>query len=64
MIENEKSEVWFLTGSQHLYGEETLRKVAKNSQEIAETIGRYLGAPAVSMPAGRGPGPLQGLCVR
>ena len=25
-------EVWFLTGSQHLYGEETLRQVADQSQ--------------------------------
>lgn len=28
-------EVWFITGSQDLYGEETLRKVAEHSQEIA-----------------------------
>ncbi len=28
-------EVWFVTGSQHLYGEETLKKVAEHSQEIA-----------------------------
>lgn len=28
-------EVWFVTGSQHLYGEETLRQVAANSREIA-----------------------------
>lgn len=28
-------EVWFVTGSQNLYGEETLRKVAEHSQEIA-----------------------------
>jgi L-arabinose isomerase len=28
-------EVWFLTGSQHLYGEETLRQVAEQSQQIA-----------------------------
>jgi L-arabinose isomerase len=31
-------EVWFLTGSQHLYGEETLRQVAAQSQAIAETL--------------------------
>ena len=31
-------EVWFLTGSQHLYGEETLRQVAAQSQQIAETL--------------------------
>lgn len=28
-------EVWFLTGSQNLYGEETLQQVAEQSQEIA-----------------------------
>lgn len=28
-------EVWFITGSQHLYGEETLKQVAAHSQEIA-----------------------------
>lgn len=29
-------EVWFVTGSQHLYGEETLRQVAAHSEEIAK----------------------------
>ena len=33
-----KIEVWFVTGSQHLYGEETLKQVAEHSQEIAEFI--------------------------
>lgn len=28
-------EVWFITGSQHLYGEETLKQVASHSQTIA-----------------------------
>jgi L-arabinose isomerase len=31
-------EVWFLTGSQTLYGEETLRQVARQSQEIAAAV--------------------------
>ncbi|MCU1534727.1 MAG: L-arabinose isomerase [Glaciihabitans sp.] len=31
-------EVWFLTGSQGLYGEETLRQVAEQSQAIVETL--------------------------
>jgi L-arabinose isomerase len=31
-------EVWFLTGSQGLYGEETLRQVAVQSQQIAELL--------------------------
>jgi L-arabinose isomerase len=32
-------EVWFLTGSQDLYGEETLRQVADQSQAIAVSLG-------------------------
>ena len=28
-------EVWFVTGSQNLYGEETLRQVAADSQIVA-----------------------------
>lgn len=31
-------EIWFLTGSQHLYGEETLRQVADQSQNVVETL--------------------------
>jgi L-arabinose isomerase len=36
MIGFKNLEVWFLTGSQHLYGEETLKKVADNSMEIVK----------------------------
>lgn len=36
MINIAKKEIWFVTGSQHLYGEETLRQVAENSQEIVK----------------------------
>ncbi|GAA2038674.1 L-arabinose isomerase [Agromyces tropicus] len=32
------AEVWFLTGSQHLYGPETLAQVAEQSRTIAETL--------------------------
>ena len=31
-------EIWFLTGSQDLYGEETLRQVAEQSQAIARQL--------------------------
>ncbi len=31
-------EAWFVTGSQHLYGEETLRQVAEHSQQIANGL--------------------------
>ena len=35
MIDLKKLEVWFITGSQDLYGEETLKQVAIHSQQIA-----------------------------
>ncbi|MGE5520884.1 MAG: L-arabinose isomerase [Candidatus Dadabacteria bacterium] len=38
MIDLRSLEVWFVTGSQHLYGEETLKQVAAHSQEIATFI--------------------------
>jgi L-arabinose isomerase len=39
------NEVWFLTGSQGLYGEETLRQVASQSQDIAKTLGTASDIP-------------------
>lgn len=38
-------EIWFVTGSQHLYGEETLRQVAKNSQEIVAALDASIHIP-------------------
>lgn len=38
MIDLTQKEIWFVVGSQELYGEETLRQVAKHSQEIAKGI--------------------------
>lgn len=38
MIDLKQFEVWFVTGSQHLYGEETLRQVAEHSQAIAKGL--------------------------
>ncbi|MEO5909486.1 MAG: L-arabinose isomerase [Pelobium sp.] len=38
-------EVWFITGSQHLYGEETLKKVAEHSQEIASFLNQSSAIP-------------------
>lgn len=39
-------EIWFLTGSQGLYGEETLRQVAEQSGTIAATLADSAGLPA------------------
>ncbi|MET9773958.1 L-arabinose isomerase [Streptomyces sp. NPDC006367] len=38
-------EVWFLTGSQGLYGEETLKQVAEQSAQIAEALADTAGLP-------------------
>ena len=37
--------VWFLTGSQDLYGEETLRQVANQSHEVASSLASAEGIP-------------------
>jgi len=36
MINLNELEAWFITGSQHLYGEATLKKVAQHSSEMAQ----------------------------
>ena len=38
MIDLKKQEVWFVTGSQHLYGEATLRQVAEHARTIAGAL--------------------------
>ena len=38
-------EVWFLTGSQGLYGEETLKQVAEQSQAVARALGASSDVP-------------------
>jgi L-arabinose isomerase len=38
-------EVWFLTGSQHLYGEDVLKQVAAQSQEIATQLNASSSVP-------------------
>ncbi len=38
-------EFWFITGSQHLYGEETLRQVAEHSQAMVKAFGESAVLP-------------------
>jgi len=45
MTDLKKFEVWFVTGSQHLYGEETLKQVAAHSQEIASFLNNAAQIP-------------------
>ncbi|WP_055588732.1 L-arabinose isomerase [Peterkaempfera griseoplana] len=46
MTSSDEREVWFLTGSQGLYGEDTLRQVAEQSQDIAGRLAAAAGSPA------------------
>ncbi len=50
MIDLNKYEIWFVTGSQHLYGPKTLEIVAEHSREIAAALNAsasYAGQSAV-----------------
>jgi L-arabinose isomerase len=45
MKDLKKLDVWFLTGSQHLYGEETLKQVAADSLQIVEALNKSTKIP-------------------
>lgn len=45
MTDLKQLEVWFVTGSQHLYGEETLKQVAAHSQVIATALNKTSQIP-------------------
>jgi L-arabinose isomerase len=47
VIEESRGSVWFVTGSQHLYGEETLRQVHEHSRTVAEALN---DSPAIPVP--------------
>jgi len=45
MIDLKQNEVWFVTGSQHLYGPKTLETVAEHSREITAFLGASAHIP-------------------
>lgn len=45
MIDLKGYEIWFVTGSQHLYGEDTLKEVAGHSQQIARALNESAQIP-------------------
>jgi L-arabinose isomerase len=45
MVNLKQLEIWFVTGSQHLYGDETLRQVAEHSQRIAAFLDKSASVP-------------------
>ena len=57
MNDSKAYEFWFITGSQHLYGQDTLDKVAEHSMEMARALdlehsipGRVVYKPTVKTP--------------
>ena len=50
MLDISQYEAWFITGSQHLYGPETLDEVNRHSQEIAQELGSKLPIKVVFKP--------------
>jgi len=65
MISFNPSEIWFITGSQHLYGEVALKQVAANSKKIvAELNGtKRLPLKLVFKPVLTGPDAIRRLCL-
>lgn len=57
-------EVWFVTGSQHLYGEETLNQVANHSQTIAKALDEAPQVPVrvVFKPTVKSPEEIYAVC--
>ncbi|MEN9415326.1 MAG: hypothetical protein RLZ62_1630 [Bacteroidota bacterium] len=60
MISFKHLEVWFVTGSQHLYGEEVLNQVAGNAKIIAESLNCPI--KVVFKPVVKSPGEIFRLC--
>src|SRR5437588_680086 len=65
MLDPGKRELWFLTGSQQLYGDETLKQVADDSRKIAEFLDRSGKLPVrvVWKPTLTGPDEILNTCV-
>ena len=58
-------DVWFITGSQHLYGPEILKQVAKNSEEISRYFNEASNIPVniVFKPVMKTPEEIRNLCI-
>jgi L-arabinose isomerase len=58
-------EIWFLTGSQHLYGQETLRQVGEHSQKMVAELnaGQRLPLNLVFKPVLTRPEEIRSLCI-
>ena len=65
MMDLKEFEVWFVTGSQHLYGDAVLRKVDEHSTEIAQTLSQSPKVPVkvVFKPVVTTPEAITALCL-
>ncbi|MBC7877183.1 MAG: L-arabinose isomerase [Anaerolineales bacterium] len=65
MIDLKQYEVWFVTGSQHLYGPKTLETVAEHSRAIASALGvsKHLPVQVVFKPVLTTPDAIRELCL-
>ena len=65
MIDLSNYEIWFLTGSQHLYGPETLEQVNTHSQEIATVLNDVSAIPTkvVFKPVLTTPDEIHNICM-
>jgi len=65
MINLKQYELWFVTGSQHLYGPKTIEKVAEHSREIAGALGASAHMPVnvVFKPVLTTPEAIRELCL-
>jgi L-arabinose isomerase len=65
MIDLKQNEVWFVTGSQHLYGPKTLEQVAEHSREMAAFLGSSAHIPVqvVFKPVLTTPEAIRDLCL-
>jgi L-arabinose isomerase len=65
MIDLKQYEVWFVTGSQHLYGPKTLEQVAEHSSQIAATLNAspHLPVQVVFKPVLTTPDAIRQLCL-
>ncbi|XWW44292.1 L-arabinose isomerase [Fibrella sp. USSR17] len=64
MLNLKQFEIWFVTGSQHLYGEETLRQVDAHSQVIAQFLDNAAAMPVrvVFKPVVKTPDEIYAIC--
>jgi len=64
MIDLKEYEVWFITGSQNLYGEETLKKVAEHSQQIAKGLdtAKQIPVKVIFKPTVKSPEEIYSIC--